>query len=126
MIPTLIKSFVASANADPFLIAAFSTGSQVAPADADDDPLIGTYDAMGATTGGMADIVLGGIGSVKLGGTVAAGDPLTANSAGKAIVCAAAAGETRRFIGLAIQAGVANDVIDYLHAPGLLHEPAAE
>lgn len=125
MIPTLIKSFVASADADPFLIAAFSTASQVAPGAADDDPLIGTYDAMGAVSGGMADVVLGGIGSVKLGGTVAAGDPLTANADGEAIVCAAAAGETRRYIGYALLAGVDGDIVDYLHAPGLLHEPAA-
>jgi hypothetical protein len=125
VIPTLIKSFVASADADPFHIAAFSTGSQVAPADADDDVLIGTYDAMGAVSGGMADVILGGIGSVKLGGTVTAGAPLTANADAEAIVCAAAAGETRRYIGFALQAGVDGDIVDYLHAPGLLHEPAA-
>lgn len=128
MIPTLIKSYEASATIEPFRFVAFSDAAasqKVAAAAAATDPLIGSSDAMGANAGGMADVVRGGLASVRLGGTVAAGDPLTSDANGKAVKCTAAPGETRCFAGFADQPGVEDDIIDYLVAPGLLHEPAA-
>jgi hypothetical protein len=40
---------------------------------------------MGGSTGGMVDVVRAGLASVRLGGTVAAGDPLTSDANGKAV-----------------------------------------
>lgn len=127
MIPTFIRAYEASADIDPHLIVRFSDAAasqKVAVASANDQPLIGTSDQLGAATGKMADITRAGLASVVLGGTVEAGDPLTADANGKAVLAEAAAGETIRIVGYADQPGVANDIIDYFCAPGLLHEPA--
>ena len=126
-IPTFTRAYEASADAGGYLIAKFSdaaTSSKVAPASANDDPLIGVFDRQGASAGGMADVHRAGLAPVKLGGTVAAGDPLTSDANGKAIKAVAAAGETIQLIGRAEQPGVANDIIDAFLSPGLLHEPA--
>jgi hypothetical protein len=125
MIPTFIRAYQVAVAIDGFLIAAHTSGGGVELATAADDPLIGVTDRQGADAGGMVDIHRGGLVSVRLGATVAAGDPLTANAAGEAIPCVAAAGETRRYIGFADTAGVADDIIDVFMAPGLLHEAAA-
>lgn len=62
----------------------------------------------GSTADGQAAIAIGGTAKVKLGGTVAPGDLLTADSAGKAI----ATTTNGNFYGLiALEIGVANDII---------------
>ena len=124
MNPTFIKSLRATADADPHTIAkAGAAFLESAPAAADDDPLIGTYDAQGATSGDMADVVQAGWGEVKLGGTVAAGDMLTADANGHAVKIAA--GATKRTIGMAMAPGVDGDIIPYLAQPGTASVPAA-
>lgn len=126
MIPSFIRSHEASADIDPYRIVAFSdtAGSRkAAMAAANSDPMIGVSDKMGAPLGGMADVIRAGLGGVELGGTVTAGAPLTADATGKAILCVAAAGETRRIVGFAEEPGVAGDIIDAWIVPGLFHEP---
>ncbi|MES0879691.1 hypothetical protein [Roseibium sp. SCP14] len=123
MIPTFIRSYLASAAVAQFRIVTFSDAAnvnEVAQATANTEPLLGTSDKMGAELGGMADVIRGGLGSVELGGPVNAGDPLTSDAEGKAVACAAAAGETRHYVGFADEPGVAGDVIDYFHAPGII------
>jgi hypothetical protein len=127
VIPTFIKSHEASADIEAFRIARFSdagASQKVAQGSAATDALIGVFDRMGGATGGMVDVVRAGLASVRLGGTVAAGDPLTSDANGKAVKALAAAGATRRIVGFADQPGVADDIIDAWIAPGLLHEPA--
>ena len=58
---------------------------------APDAPALGF--GQGADAGGMADVHRSGLVSVRLGGTVTAGAPLTSDADGKAIVCAPATGE---------------------------------
>lgn len=126
MIPSFIRSHEATADVEPFRIVAFSdvaSSRKAAMASSNTDPLIGVSDKMGAPSGGMADVIRAGLGGVELGGTVTAGAPLTADANGKAIVCVAAAGETRRIIGFAEEPGVDGDIIDAWIMPGLFHEP---
>jgi len=118
----LIISHRASASADAFTIAKITGHLAAEPAAADTDALIGTFDAQGANSGEMADIVLSGPAEVKLGGTVAAGDMLTADANAHAV--SIAAGATKRTIGIALSAGVDGDVIPYNADPGTASVPA--
>ena len=122
MIPTFTRAYEASTEVTGFLIAALTADGKAKLASANDDALLGVFDAQGADAGKMADVHRAGLVSVRLGATVAAGDPLTSDAASKAVPCVAAAGETRRYIGFADFAGVEDDIIDVFLSPGLLHE----
>lgn len=123
MIPTFIRSYEASADVAGYLVVAFSdaaNSSKVAAASTATGPILGTSDPMGASAGDMLDVHSGGVSPVTLGGTVAAGDPLTADANGKAVKAVASAGNTVRVFGYATQPGVAGDIIDYQWAPALI------
>ena len=64
------------------------------------------------------DIVRSGISEVEYGGTIAAGDLLTADASGRAIVATAGAGTNVRVIGVAEVAGVLGDIGSLLIDPG--------
>ena len=114
----LIKTYIAEADAAAFLIAKPGTADgSVVPATAATDKLMGTYNNLGAENGKPCDLIKGGIGTVKLGGTVDAGDALTPDANSKAIATTTAG---NRIIGFAEIAGVADDEIPYLFAPGQL------
>lgn len=120
MIPKLIRSYELSAAVGANLIVAFSDAAnsrKVAGAASATAAIIGTTDRLGGDTGDMADITLSGLGDVKLGGTVAAGDPLTSDANSKAIKATV---DGQRIVGFADAPGVLNDVIPYLCAPGVL------
>lgn len=75
------------------------------------DKLIGVNDRLPfAAIGDRGDIVRIGICEVEYGGTVAAGDPLTSDATGRAVVAAPAAGSNVRVIGFAEVAGVVGDI----------------
>lgn len=125
MIPTFVRAYEAATAVEGHRILKFSDAantSVVAHADADDAPLIGVSDEMGAKTGGMCDVHRGGLISVHLGGTVTAGAPLTSDANGKAIAAVATTGTTVRIIGYSDEPGVEDDIIDVFFAPGILHE----
>lgn len=63
-----------------------------------------------AVAGDRGDICRIGISEVEYGGTVAAGDPLTSDATGRAVVAAPAAGSNVRIIGFAEVAGVVGDI----------------
>lgn len=81
------------------------------------DKLLGTSDELDHVAGEMVDIAVGPVPKVRLGGTVAVGDWLTSDANGKAIATTTA---TNQVIGRAEVAGVLDDVITYLRAPGQL------
>ncbi|MDP9990889.1 hypothetical protein J2W28_002059 [Variovorax boronicumulans] len=81
------------------------------------DKLLGTSDELDHVAGEMVDQAVGPVPKVRLGGVVAAGDALTSNAAGKAIATTTTG---NRIIGFAEIAGVADDVITYLYAPGVV------
>jgi Uncharacterized conserved protein (DUF2190) len=125
MIQGTIKSYEASATVDPYTIAIFSevsTTRRVAEATSNTVPAIGVFGAIGGVAGDIVDVHLSGLASVKLGGTVTAGQPLMSDANGNAIAAVAAAATTRRIIGFAHEPGVSGDIIDVWLAPGLLHQ----
>lgn len=123
MIPTFIRAYEAAAEIDGNLIVTFAaptTAKTVTTAASATVPLVGVSDAMGADAGGMCDVHRGGLVSVKLGGAVSAGDPITANADGEGIEAAPATGASMNIIGFADEPGVAGDIIDVFLAPGTI------
>lgn len=121
------KSFLATGVAIAgYLIAKHSAaGGTIEIASANTDLLLGAVDSLGVEAGGLADFSLGGGSEVRLGGTVAQGDPLTSDANGKAIKALPANSTQVRIIGFALAAGVADDIIPYHIAPGCLSKASA-
>lgn len=69
----------------------------------------------GATTAIKGTIVLAGVTKLKLGGTVAQGDKLAADSAGKGVV----AGDAAHYHAIAMAKGVDGDIIPVLISHGV-------
>lgn len=115
------KSFLAQAAVAGFLILKPGTAdATVVPAAAATDLLIGTADSLDKATGEMVDMDVRPVAEVCLGGNVTRGQPITANAAAKGVAAAPAAGSNVRIIGFALKSGVADDVIPYLRAPGVV------
>ncbi|MET3461281.1 capsid cement protein [Variovorax atrisoli] len=75
------------------------------------DKLVGiTGRIAAAVAGDRIDGVRLGIAEVEYGGNVAAGDPLTSDATGRAVVAAPAAGSNVRLIGFAEVAGALGDI----------------
>ena len=119
MVPTLTIAYEASADVEGFLIARFSDGantSRIAGATSNTHPILGIVDRVGGAEGKMVDIHLDGTADCRLGGTVNAGDPLTADAESRAVASTAGAG--RRIVGYALEPGVLGDIIKVRIAPG--------
>jgi hypothetical protein len=117
-ISSTFRSRVAAAGIGAFLIVkADAAPNSCVKAAAATDKILGTSDELDHVAGEMVDIAVGPIGKVRLGAVVAAGDALTSNVDGKAIATTTTG---NRIIGFAEQAGVLNDVITYLRAPGVV------
>src|SRR5262249_51861063 len=125
--PILIKSRPAAADIAPFRIAAFTGDRQaVETAAAATDRLAGVTGSMGATEGGVADLMLVGEGEVQAGAAFEAGDPLTSDAEGRAIKAVAVAGSTVFVIGTAQdEASAAGDIVPFLGSPSVIVTPAA-
>ena len=124
MTPTLIKSYpVAATIAGHLFVKPASGGTAVAAAAT--DLLFGVAEKQGADAGGMLDVVHEGTYLVRAGGTVAAGDPLTSDAAGKAVKAQITA-STAVFVGaVALEAGVDGDLIRVLLMRAWLSKPSA-
>lgn len=109
---------VAEVAVAPYLIVkAGAAAMSCVVAAAATDKLLGTSDELTHAIGEVVDVGMGPVHKVTLGGTVAAGDALTSDAAGKAITTVTTG---NRIIGYAEIAGVANDVITYARALGTL------
>ncbi|WP_353429025.1 hypothetical protein [Paracoccus denitrificans] len=123
MIPTFTRAYEAAAEIDGNVIvtyAAPAAGKTVTTAADGTVPLVGVADAMGAPIGGMCDVHRGGLVSVRLGGTVSAGDPITADADGLGVEAAPASGDSVFIVGFADEPGGADDIIDVFFAPGTI------
>ncbi|MBR0962242.1 capsid cement protein [Bradyrhizobium japonicum] len=126
MIPTFIRSYITTADVAAFKFVKFSDAAaskKVATASAATDPIIGASDSQGGSSGNTVDVIRRGLAQVTLGGTVAAGDPLTSDASGNAIKLVAASGVIKRLGGFAEEPGVAGDVIDFMVADGIVQLP---
>lgn len=109
---TALRNYIATAAIGAYLIVKHSaTDGEVTQASAATDALLGVTEGIAPAIGERVDIVKSGLADVTYGGTVAKGDPLTTDAAGKAIKATVAGS---RLIGFAEIAGVAGDV-------GLVH-----
>lgn len=118
---TEFKSLAAQSAVAAFLILKPGTADMTAvPAAAATDLLLGTADSLDKATGEMVDLDLRPIAEVRLGGAISRGQPITSNAAGKGVVAAPGAGSNVRIIGFAAKNGVAEDVIPYFRAPGVM------
>lgn len=108
----LVKNYSAEAAIAAYRIVKFGAADGgVLQAAAATDKLVGVTDRLAAAVAGdRIDVVRSGITEVEYGGTVAAGDLLTADASGRAIVAIAAAGSNVRVIGVAEVAGVVGDI----------------
>jgi len=123
-IPTFIRSHRATAIVAAYRIVKYSeptVSNAIATASDNLDPLVGTTGKLGGPSGAMVDVTRAGLGSVQIGGTIKAGDYLTSDANGKAIATTTAGDQV---IGKADQPGVADDIIDYFCAPGVIGEEA--
>lgn len=80
------------------------------------DKLLGTSDDLDHAIGEMVDMAVGPVPLVVLGGPVAAGDPLTSDANGAAVVAVAG----NRIVGFAENSGVAGDIVPYLRSLSVL------
>ena len=116
----LSLAVVAESAIDEYRFAKLGTAEkQVVPATAGTDVVIGvTKDDCGLTAGNAVTIQTGGTAKLKAGGTISAGDYITAGVDGKAVKTTTA-GHTVR--GIALVDGVDGDVIEvqlvhFIHA----------
>lgn len=119
--PLQHRGVLAQAAIAAFLIVKHGTADNtVALATASTDLLVGTNDALAKDNGEVVDYPTAGTGEVRLGGNVTRGQPITADANSKGVAAAPGAGVNARIIGFALQSGVADDVIDYHIAPGMV------
>lgn len=118
--PGLIKNYSAEAAIASYRIFKFGAADGgILQAAAATDKLVGVIDRMpAAVAGDRVDGIRSGIAEVEYGGTVAAGDLLTADASGRAIAVTAGAGANVRVIGVAEVAGVLGDIGSMLVQPG--------
>lgn len=115
------KSFVATAAISAKHLVKFTANAgEVAPATAATDKLAGVADLGATVSGEMVDVAIGGMDEVVAGGNIAAGDKLTSDANGKAVVATFAAGVTTHVVGVALAPGVDGDLISYLVAPSVI------
>jgi len=102
----LQKAYVASGAIPSYsVVKPGATAGTVALATAATDKIIGTVGELPVVDLERVDVILNGIADMRAGGTIAAGDLLTA-AAGGAVVVAAAGNRT---IGIALNAAVVGD-----------------
>lgn len=118
--PGLIKNYSAEGAIPAYRIVKFGAadgGVLVSAAAADKH--VGVNGRLAAAVAGdRIDIARTGIAEVEYGGNVAAGDLLTSDASGRAIVATAAGAANIRIVGVAEVAGAVGDIGSMLVQPG--------
>lgn len=115
----LTKGYTATTAVGKRVLVKFGAADgAVVPAAAATDLIIGVSTEIDTAIGERCDVLLvGNIGEVIAGGTIARGDMLTSNASGAAITTVTAG---NRYVGIAEVSGVAGDIISFIVAPGLI------
>lgn len=112
------RTFTAEAAVEGYRIVKPGAAGGAVKAAAATDLLLGTSATReDCPTGGLLNLALGPLPKVRLGGTVAAGQPITSDANGKGVVASTAG---NRYIGFAEVAGVLDDIVTYIRSPGVL------
>jgi hypothetical protein len=115
MNPLFQRNYNASAPILPFRIVKFNGPGVVVTATAATDSLIGVSNEVSPASGERCDIVRIGIAYVEAGAAISQGAFVTADSVGRGVAAAPAAGVNNRIIGIAEEAATAaGDVIPVL------------
>jgi hypothetical protein len=119
--PLLLKGFTAGGAISPYRIVRFSAAETVIQAAAATEAMFGVNTDLTIVSGERVEVMTHGIAWVEAGAAVALGAPVTADSVGRGVAAAPAAGVNNRIIGLALDAAVAaGDQIRVLLSPGLM------
>lgn len=118
MNPILVKSMETGGAVPANSLVKFSADYTVVVAAATTDLIIGVSSDIAAASGDRCDVILSGVANVVLGGTVARGEPVTADTGGVGIKAAPAAGVNARIVGYAMISGVSGDIIPVLLSQG--------
>lgn len=111
----LAKNYVASGAIAAYSVVKPGAAGTVALATAATDKIIGAVGELPVVDGERVDVILDGIADLRAGGTIAAGDLLTA-AAGGAVVVAASG---NRIVGMALNAAVSGDRLPVLLNQGV-------
>lgn len=101
MKPGFTKGYTAEGDVKPYRLVSYGTNDGQAKQAVDTTRLMGASGILGGKDGAKFDVIRTGITPVEFGGDVAAGDKLTANAEGRAVV--AQAGE--EYIAVAEESG---------------------
>ncbi|MBN9243386.1 MAG: DUF2190 family protein [Mesorhizobium sp.] len=115
-----VKTFLASAALVHRQLVVFTANDgEVAPAASATGKIAGVVDQPGgAASGGRVDVVLFGPAEVVAGGTIAAGDFITADADGNAVVAAPAAAVNNVVAGRTLAKAVDGDIVKAFINPG--------
>jgi hypothetical protein len=119
--PLLLKGFTAGGAISPYRIVRFSAAETVVQAAAATEAMFGVNTDLTIVSGERVEVMTHGIAWVEAGAAITIGAPVTADSVGRGVTAAPAAGVNNRMIGLALDAAVAaGDQIRVLLSPGLM------
>ena len=119
--PLLLKGFTAGGAISPYRIVRFSAAETVIQAAAATEAMFGVNTDLTIVSGERVEVMTHGIAWIEAGAAIALGLPVTADSLGRGVAAAPAAGVNNRIIGLALDAAVAaGDQIRVLLSPGLM------
>ena len=119
--PLLLKGFTAGGAISPYRIVRFSAAETVVQAAAATEAMFGVNTDLTIVSGERVEVMTHGIAWVEAGAAITIGAPVTADSVGRGVTAAPAAGVNNRIIGLALDAAVAaGDQIRVLLSPGLM------
>lgn len=117
--PILLKNWTAGAAISPFRFVKFSAADTVIQAAAATDSIVGASNEVGAASGERQDVVHVGFAFIEAGASFAVGAMLTADSVGRAVAPAPAAGTNNRIGAIAFEAAsAAGDIVRALLTPG--------
>lgn len=113
----LTKTYYANAALVRHTIVNLATDTTVQTSTAAAQLHMGVLDGLGdAATGEPVDVIMDGIATVRAGGTITRGQPITANATGQGIAATAGAGV--RIIGFAMTSAVSGDLFPVFIRPG--------
>ena len=119
--PGFSRSYTSDAAIPARRIVAFGVvDHHVLLAAAATDLLIGVSELGCTAAGDVLDIIKDDIALIEYGGTVVRGQPLTADTAGRAVVATPTAGSNVRIIGFAEISGVIGDIGECFISPSIM------
>jgi hypothetical protein len=115
----MYKAFTAGAAIAAFRIVRFSAAETVVQAAAATESMFGVNSDLAVANGERCEVMTDGIAWIEAGAAVTIGALITADSVGRAVAGAPAAGVNNRVIGVALDAATAaGDQIRVLLSPG--------